>query len=183
MDNLSQADMTGCHLLLFKPHPWHLPSQFFPSALQLPHQIWSQAKPFQPPLLRNCESTAQKVPVCLQISFHSKYFTQRVTRSTVGFAGVCFGANEVLVVAGYFREEGTNMWLQMPPAKKVWACLFHVFSRGSDARDIFPLQYSPDSCLTGENKFQAVWGWVKPCFVLYLACSWNLLAALLSRSS
>lgn len=106
--NLSHADMTGCHLLPFRPQTWHLPSQFFPAALQLPHQVWAQAKPFQPPLLRNCEYTAQKAPVCLQISFHSKYFTHMATPSAVGVARAHSGVNEVLVVAGYFREEGAH---------------------------------------------------------------------------
>lgn len=138
--------MTGCHLLPFRPHPWHLPSQFFLTALQLPHQIWSQEKPFQPPLLRNGESSAQKAPVCLQISFHSKYFTQRATRSTIGVAGFYFGANKVLVVAEYFRDEGTHDFKCLQ-TEKVWTCLFGIFNRGSDARDISLLLYSPDFCL------------------------------------
>lgn len=94
-------------------------------------------------------------PLCLQISFHSKYFTQRATRSTVGVAGVHFGANEVLVVAGYFRERVASNASRQRKSEPV---SFVSLIRESEARKVSPLLYSFDFCLTGENKFQEVWG-------------------------
>lgn len=150
-------------------HSGPIPGIFPPSSSRLHCSCHTRFDPRQSPFSLHCWGMGNLLPRKPLSAFRShfivKYFTQRATHSTTGVAGVDFGVNEVLVVAGYFRDEGTCDFKCLQ-TEKIWACLFCIFNRGSDARDIYLLLYSPDFCLTTENNFQGVWGWLKY-FVLY----------------